>query len=114
MAAPDLNEDVAFRHYTLKHRVVAWISLHLFDTVTYTVHHGLLKGMKRKGGLGWAPKMFSPGIETAEHRFWSGLDLSGMTVYDIGAFHGLLTLFFASRASEIGRASCRERVCVPV
>ena len=96
-----MNEDVAFRHYTLKHRLVAWISIHLFDTGTYTVRHGLLKGMKRKGGLGWLPAMFSPGIMTAEQKFWSGLNLSGMVVYDVGAFHGLLTLFFASRAKAV-------------
>ncbi len=75
--------------------------MHLFDSATYTVRHGLLKGMKRKGGLGWMPAMFSPGIMTAEQQFWSDLDLSGMTVYDIGAFHGLLTLFFASRAKAV-------------
>ena len=101
MAGPNLNEDLPFRHYTLKHRVIAWISTHLFDTATYTVRHGLLKGMKRKGGLGWVPAMFSPGIVTAEQQFWRGLDLSGMTVYDVGAFHGLLTLFFASRAKAV-------------
>jgi FkbM family methyltransferase len=38
---------------------------------------------------------------TAEQQFWCDLDLSGMTVYDIGAFHGLLTLFFASRAKAV-------------
>ncbi|MBZ5724546.1 MAG: FkbM family methyltransferase [Acidobacteriia bacterium] len=101
MAGPELKEDLPFRHYPLKHRVIAWISLHLFDHATYTVRHGLLKGMKRKGGLGWLPAMFSPGIVTAELQFWSGLDLRGMTVYDVGAFHGLLTLFFASRAKAV-------------
>ncbi len=101
MADPDLKEDLPFRHYSLKHRVVAWISVNLFDNVTYTVQHGLLKGMKRKGGLGWIPTMFSPGVMTAEQQYWSGLNLSGMVVYDIGAFHGLLTLFFASRAKEV-------------
>jgi FkbM family methyltransferase len=101
VADPDLKEDLPFHHYTLKHRLIAWISLHLFDTATYKVRHGLLKGMKRKGGLGWLPARFSPGIMTAEQQFWSGLDLSGMTVYDVGAFHGLLTLFFASRAKAV-------------
>ena len=57
MADRDLQEDLPFRHYTLKHRVIAWISMHLFDTATYTVRHGLLKGMKRKGGLGWVAPM---------------------------------------------------------
>ena len=101
MADPDLKEDLSFRHYTLKHRLIAWISMHLFDTATYTVRHGLLKGMKRKGGLGWVPAMFSPGIMTAEQRFWQGLNLNGLTVYDVGAFHGLLALFFASRAKAV-------------
>ena len=101
MANTDLEEDVPFQHYTLKHRLIAWISMHLFDTATYTVRHGLLKGMKRRGGLGWIPSMFSAGILTAEEQFWSGVNLSGMTVYDIGAFHGLLTLFFASQAKTV-------------
>lgn len=99
--APDLKEDLPFRHYTLKHRLIAWISTNLFDTATYTVRHGLLKGMKRKGGLGWVPALFSPGNMTAEQRFWDDLNLRGMTIYDVGAFHGLLTLFFASRAKAV-------------
>lgn len=101
MIDSDLQEDLPFRHYTLKHRLIAWISTHLFDTATYTVRHGLLKGMKRKGGLGWVPAMFSPGIMTAEQQFWCGLDLSGLTVYDVGAFQGLLALFFASKAKAV-------------
>jgi FkbM family methyltransferase len=101
MADSDSKEDLPFRHYTLQHRLIAWISMRLFDNVTYTVRRGLLKGMKRKGGLGWVPSIFSPGIETAEEQFWSSLNLSGMTVYDVGAFQGLLTLSFASRAKAV-------------
>ena len=98
---PVLLEDRPFRHYTLKHRLIAWISRRLFDSTTYTVRHGLLKGMKRKGGLGWVPAMFSSELVTAEEQFWCGLNFNGMTVYDIGAFHGLLTLFFASKAKAV-------------
>jgi FkbM family methyltransferase len=101
MAGPNKVEDLPFRHYTLKHRLIAWISMHLFDNATYTVRHGLLKGKKRKGGLGWVPKLFSPGTMTAEQQFWCDLNLSGMTVYDVGAFHGLLTLFIASSAKAV-------------
>ncbi len=101
MDAPDLKEDLPFRHYTRKHRLIAWISIHLFDSATYTVRHGLLKGMRRKGGLGWLPAKCSPGIMTAEQKFWSNLSLSNMTVYDVGAYHGLLTLFFATRAKAV-------------
>jgi hypothetical protein len=43
MADPNLKEDLPFRQYTPKHRLIAWISTHLFDTATYTVRHGLLK-----------------------------------------------------------------------
>ncbi len=96
-----MNEDLSFRHYTLKHRLVAWISMRLFDSVTYTVRHGLLKGMKRQGGLGWIPALFAPGIMTGEQQFWHDLNLTGMIAYDVGAFHGLLTLFFASRAKAV-------------
>jgi FkbM family methyltransferase len=85
----------------MKHRLTSWVSSNLFDGMTYTVRHGLLKGMKRKGGLGWIPEQFSPGIMTAEHAFWQSLDLRGMTVYDVGAFHGLLTLFFSTRAKQV-------------
>src|ERR1700722_20393660 len=101
MADSNFKEDLPFRHYPLKHRLIARISIHFFDTATYTVRRGLLKGMKRKGGLAWLPAMFSPGVMTAEQQFWSDLNLNGMTVYDVGAFQGLLTLFFASRAKAV-------------
>ena len=101
MVDPDSKDDLPFRHYSLKHRLIAWISIHLFDSATYTVRRGLLKGMKRRGGLGWVPAMFSPGSIMAEQQFWFGLDLSGKTVYDVGAFQGLLTLFFASRTKAV-------------
>lgn len=100
MSHPTPNEDAPFRHYTLKHRAVSWISIHLFDNTVYTVRHGLLKGMKRRGGLGWLPS-FSGEAMTPEQRFWSEFDFRGLTVYDVGAFHGLLTLFFASRAKQV-------------
>ena len=66
MSDPKAPEDTQFTHYSLQHRVIAWISLHLFDHTVYTVHHGLLKGMKRKGGLGWMPghpRRHDPGTE---------------------------------------------------
>jgi FkbM family methyltransferase len=101
MDSSSLNENLPFCHYSLTHRLVAWISLHLFDNITYTVRRGLLKGMRRKGGLGWVPGLLSPDVLTAEQEFWRTLNLTGMTVYDVGAFHGLLALFFASRAKVV-------------
>lgn len=92
--------DAPVRHYTPQHRIVSWISRNVFDHVTYTVRRGLLKGMKRRGGLAWLPE-FGDGGLTAEHRFLLDLDLAGKVVYDIGAFEGLLTLFFARRAAHV-------------
>ena len=84
--------------YSLKHRVVSWISKNLFDNVTYTVRNGLNKGLRRRGGLGWVP--FEQEA-TPEFQFWKELDLKGKVVYDIGAFHGLLTLYFAKNAKQV-------------
>lgn len=84
-------------HYTLKHRVIARVS-HWFDGFAYTVRHGLLTGMKRQGGLGFLPIETT---ETPEIRFFRALDLTGQTVYDVGGFEGLLSLFFASRATHV-------------
>ena len=91
---PQSEYDQPFQHYTLKHVVVSWISRNLFDHFTYTVRHGLLKGMRRKGGLAWFPRL-GDSSETAEHRFLSKLDVSDKIVFDVGGFEGLLTLFLA-------------------
>lgn len=93
--------DIHFESFTLKNRMAAWVSTCLFDTVTYTIRRGLLKGMKRKGGLAWAPALFSRNILDAEDQFLCGLNLAGATVYDVGACQGLVTLFFAKRAKTV-------------
>jgi FkbM family methyltransferase len=54
--------------------------------------------MRRKGGLGWLP---TGPAETEESRFWAAQDFSGKVVYDVGAFHGLLTLYFARSARRV-------------
>ena len=33
--------------------------------------------------------------------FWRDLPLDGLVVYDVGAFHGILTLFFAARCARV-------------
>jgi len=93
----DLQLDLPVRHYSLRHRAIAWISRHLFDRFTYTVRHGLIRGMRRRGGLGWTPW----GASTKEESFWRDRPISGLVVYDVGAFHGILTLFFASRCAQV-------------
>ena len=114
------QDDLPFPHYSLRHRVIAWTSRRLFDHLTYTVRHGLNRGMRRRGGLGWVPAIFTLGEQTKEEMFWRGVELNGMVVYDVGAFHGMLTMFFASRCkqvvcyepNEVNRARLIENVCL--
>lgn len=96
-----IADDRPYQHYDTKRHIVAWISQNLFDHLTYTVRHGLLKGMKRKGGLAWLPAWTGLPSATPEQEFWNSLDLRGLTVYDLGAFQGLLTLFFARQARQV-------------
>jgi FkbM family methyltransferase len=83
-------------HFGWKHRLVAGVSRR--TNFTYTIRHGLAAGMRRRGGLGFVP--WGP-AETAETRFLRGLNVGGKVVYDIGAFEGLLTMFFSRRAGHV-------------
>lgn len=85
-------------HFGLKHRVIAFVSRRLFGNVVYTIRHGLAAGMRRKGGLGFLPLLKD---STPESEFLGQLELAGKTVYDIGGFEGVLTLFFASKADAV-------------
>jgi FkbM family methyltransferase len=88
-------------HYSVRHRAIATLSS-MFQNVTYTQKHGLIKGMKRRGGLGFVPSVFATHDEsTPEFLFFSKLDLKGQVAYDIGAFEGILTLFFSRQAKAV-------------
>ncbi len=83
--------------YSWKHKVISWVSKNLFDSFEYEVRNGFNKGLRRKGGLGWVPvENWTPELE-----FWKQLNLQGKVVYDIGAFHGLLTIHFARQARDV-------------
>ncbi len=89
-------------HFTLEHRVIAFLSEKLFGNLTYTVRHGLIRGMRRKGGFGFLPAvLMSRDQNQSELNFLESLDLSGKVVYDIGAFQGIMTLFFALHARAV-------------
>ncbi len=89
------------QHYTLKHRIVAAISQRLFTDNVYVARRGLVAGLRRKGGLGFVPTWLQPDAETAEYKCLRALDLRGKCVLDVGAFHGLTALFFASRGGTV-------------
>ena len=83
----------------LKRTVIATIQPFLADRV-YTVRHGLARGLKRRGGLGFVPQVGTP---PREESFLESLDLAGKTVYDVGGYEGVFSLFFARRVGPAGR-----------
>jgi FkbM family methyltransferase len=83
------------QEFSLAQRLTSRISRAL--NFAYTSRRGLTRGLKRRGGLGWLPG----GRPTAEEEFLRSLDLAGKTVWDVGAFVGVMTLFFASRARQV-------------
>lgn len=72
----------------------------LFKNYTYTIRRGLAKGLKRQGGMSFVPQWSTPSLE---EKFLQQLDLQGKTVFDIGAFEGVFTLFFARAVSIEGQ-----------
>lgn len=71
----------------------------------YTARSGLWKGLKRRGGFDFLP--FRKLDKDAA--FLLSLDFRGKTVYDVGGFVGLFSLFFA-RAVGNGQVICFEPV----
>ncbi|REJ67260.1 MAG: FkbM family methyltransferase [Planctomycetota bacterium] len=89
------------KHFSKRHIWEARIS-QLLDGFVYTQKHGLAKGMRRKGGLGFLPAFLSRGDDTnPEYLFFMNLDLEGKVVYDIGVFEGITTMFFSRRAKQV-------------
>jgi len=65
----------------------------------YTMRFGLARGLRRRYGQGFRPKF----TLTAEERFLQQLNLSAKTVFDVGGYIGILTLFFARAVGPTGR-----------
>lgn len=83
----------------LKRAVISTLQPFVAQRV-YTVRHGLARGLRRRGGLGFVPQIAAP---SAEERFLQTLSLDGETVYDVGGYEGVFTLFFARRVGPQGR-----------
>lgn len=65
---------------------------------TYKIRQGLAAGLKRKGGFGFVPRSLSP-----EEKFLLELEWKGQTVYDVGGYEGVFTLFFSKAVGPAGR-----------
>lgn len=80
----------------------------------YRARHGLARGLKQVGGLGLVlpgplrePPEY-PEFEGLEDAFLERLDLEGKTIYDVGAFKGILTMFFAVQTRPHGQVVAFE------
>lgn len=65
---------------------------------------GPAKGLSRRLGFGLKPKL----ALTKEDKFLIDLDFRGKTVFDIGAYIGILTLFFARAVGKSGQVVAFE------
>jgi FkbM family methyltransferase len=88
----------------MKIKKLAAVTLNkVFKNQTYTVRHGLAKGLKRRGGLAFLPASIASTPERIEEEsFLLNLGLDGQTVFDVGGDQGIYTLFFASRVGDKG------------
>ncbi len=71
----------------------------LFWNFTFKMRNGLAKGFKRRFGLGFKPKFNL----TEEETFLINQDFKGMTIYDIGGYTGIHSIFFANAVKENGK-----------
>ncbi len=76
----------------------------LLENRVYTVQQGLIKGMRRKGGMGFIPYERA----SEENQFLLSLDLSGQTVFDIGGWEGVFALFFSRKVRGNGQVQVFE------
>jgi FkbM family methyltransferase len=70
---------------------------------TYVLRSGLAKGLKKRGGLGLRQALRLGDGLSPEDAFLQSLSFAGHTIFDIGGFVGIHTIFFASRAGPEGR-----------
>jgi FkbM family methyltransferase len=70
----------------------------IFKNRVYISQHDMIRGFKVTGDLGFLRKPFV----SYEDRFLMKMNLSGKTVYDVGAHIGLMTLFFSRAVGETG------------
>lgn len=89
----------------MKIKKLAAVTLNqVFKNQIYTARHGLAKGLKRRGGLGFLPAAIASAPERVEEEtFLLSLSLEGQTIYDVGGDQGIYTVFFASKVGNRGR-----------
>ena len=79
-------------------RILRFLEL-LLKSRIFTMRTGLAKGLKRRYGFGFKPKLSL----TEEEKFLMGLDFQGKTVFDGGGYVGIYAMFFARAVGKTGR-----------
>jgi FkbM family methyltransferase len=75
----------------------------------HTIKRGLGRGFKIKGGFFSSVSLFLRREDlTTEERFLLSLDLRCKVVYDIGAYIGITTMFFARSVGNVGKVIAFE------
>jgi FkbM family methyltransferase len=83
---------------TVKMAAVKWVRPRL-ASITYTARRGLIKGMRRRGGFSFVPSSHL----SSEEKFLMRLSLRGQTVFDVGGWEGVYTMFFARAVGPTGK-----------
>jgi len=91
-----------YAYAALCYRLASYIRTATDDGV-YTIRAGVAKGLKRRGGFGFIPRRMSN-----EEAFLTSLDFRGKTVFDVGAYQGIYTMFFARAVGPKGRVVAFE------
>jgi FkbM family methyltransferase len=81
----------------LSHRISTYLR-RLTEPFIYTMRSGVAKGLKRRGGFGFLGSELS-----ADEEFLATLDLRNKTIFDVGGYEGIYTLFFARAVGPKGR-----------
>jgi FkbM family methyltransferase len=70
----------------------------LLERRVYRMRRGLALGLRRRGGFGFIPQL----RPTPEQVFLRNQRFEGLTVYDVGTFEGIHSLFFSRAVGEAG------------
>ena len=76
----------------------------IFREKIFKMRFGLAKGLNRRFGNGFKPKFFL----SKEEKFLLNLNLREKTVFDVGAYIGIYTLFFARAVGAKGKVFAFE------
>lgn len=81
-------------------KIIKALLMNILKNHITTYKNGLREGLKAKGGLAFLQRFRHP---TPEEEFLKGLDFNGQTIYDVGGYIGMLTIFFARSTGSAGK-----------